>query len=108
MERVQCDGHETDGAPAGDCYEDVTFIVGTARSNSLLLIRFPVWVEAEKDVVAHDLPYGGEHGRPRSKRELNDSLKVALMELADLDSTFTHGDRTVAACDYRVAWASVL
>ena len=94
-------------APAGDCYEDVTVIIRTARSNSLLLIDFPVRVEAEKDVVAHDVPYGGEHGSPRSKRELNDSLKVALTELTDLDSTLTHGDRTVATCDYCVACASV-
>ena len=74
----------------------------------MLLIRFPVRMEAEKDVVAHHLPYGGEHRRPRSKRELNDSLKVALTELTDLDSTYTHGDRTVAACNRCVAWASVL
>jgi hypothetical protein len=99
VERVQCDGHETDRASVGDCYEDVTFIVCAACCDSLLLIRFPVWVQAEKDVVAHDLPHGGEHGSPSSKRELNDSLKVGLAELTDLDSTFTHGDRTVAACD---------
>jgi hypothetical protein len=64
-------------------------------------------VQAEKDVVAHNLPYGGEHGRPRSKRELNDNLKVALTELTDLESNFTHGDRTEAACDYYIACASV-
>ena len=56
-------------------------------------------MEAEEDGVAQDVLHRGEHGLPRPKRELNESLKVALTELTNLDSTFTHGDRTVAVCE---------
>ena len=30
MECVQSDGNETDGAPVGDCYEDVAFAIRAA------------------------------------------------------------------------------
>ena len=53
--------------------------------NGLRLIRLPVWVQAEKDVITQDIPHGGKHRCPRAQRELNDGLKVAIAELADLD-----------------------
>ena len=56
-------------------------------------------MEAEKDVVAQDIPDGGEHGRPRTKRELDDRLEVALAELTDLNRTSRSRTRTVAACE---------
>ena len=98
MECVQCDGHETDRASVGNRHEDVTFIIRTARSDGFRLVRLPVRMQAEKDVVTQDIPHRREHGCPRTERELNDGVKVALTELADLNCTFCHGDRTVAAC----------
>jgi hypothetical protein len=55
-------------------------------------------MQAEKDVVTQEIPHRGEDGCPRTERELNDGLEVALTELADLNCTFRHGDRKVAAC----------
>ena len=54
-------------------------------------------METEKDVVTQDVPYGREHRRPCAKRQLDDSLEVALPELTNVDSAFTHGHRNVAA-----------
>ena len=51
MELVQRDGYKTDWAPAGDCHEDVTCIICTARSDSVFLVSLPVWMEAQEDVV---------------------------------------------------------
>ena len=87
MERVQSDGHETDVAPAAYRHKDVTCLIPTARSDSLLLVCLPVWVEAEKNVLAQDTPVGGKHGRPRSQRQLNDGPEVVLTELTDLNDT---------------------
>lgn len=57
MERIQGDGNETDGAPIGDCHENVTLVMGTARSDSSFLVCLPVWMETEKDVVTQDIPH---------------------------------------------------
>ena len=82
MESVESDGYKTDRAPTGNCHEDVTFIACTARSDSVFLVRLPVWMEAQEDVITRGtLRDGGEHRRPRTKRELDDGLQVAVAEL---------------------------
>ena len=74
MERVQCDGHETDRAPVGNGHKDRAFIIRAARSDGLSLVGPPVWMQAKKDVVTQDIPQGGEHRFPRAERELNNGL----------------------------------
>ena len=56
MERIQCDGHETDRASVGNGHKDRAFIIRAARPDGLSLVRPPVWMQAKKDVVTEDIP----------------------------------------------------
>ena len=93
VEGVQPDGDETDRAAVHDGHEDVSVTARTTRSHGRSLIRHPVRVQAEKDVIAENVSHGREHGRPGAKRELDDRVDVVLGERADLDQVVSHSDR---------------
>ena len=82
VERVQRDGNKSNRASAGNGDEDVAVGVRTARPDDFRLVRSPVWVQADEDVITQDIAHRGEHRCPRAQRELNDRLKVAIAEVA--------------------------
>jgi hypothetical protein len=57
MECVQCDGHETDRAAVDNGHKDRAFIIRAARPDGLSLVRLPIWMEAEKDLVTQNIPH---------------------------------------------------
>jgi hypothetical protein len=57
VECIERNGNETNWESVRDGHKDVTVVARTARSDGLSLVRLPVWMQAEKDVLAEDVPH---------------------------------------------------
>lgn len=96
VEGVESDCHEPDGPFLHDRDEGVSLTTPTTVPHLLSLRDPPIRLQAKEDRVPENLAQGSENRFLCAKREFHDRVEVALLKLADLDSSLVGHDETLA------------